>query len=34
MYGYSEPEVAAANRYGWYVGAVGVIVVMLLVHYQ
>jgi len=34
MYGYSEPEVAAANKYGWYVGAVGVIAVLLLVHYQ
>jgi hypothetical protein len=34
MYGYSEPEVAAANKYGWYVGAVGVIAAMLLVHYQ
>ena len=34
MYGYSEPEVAAANKYGWYVGAVGVIAALLLVHYQ
>ena len=34
IYGYSEPEVAAANKYGWYVGAVGVIAALLLVHYQ
>jgi hypothetical protein len=34
IYGYSEPEVAAANKYGWYVGAVGLIAALLLVHYQ
>lgn len=34
MYGYSEPAVAASNKFGWIVGAAGLIIALLMVHFS
>ena len=34
MYGYAEPYVAAATKYGWLVGAAGLIAAGLMVHFS
>lgn len=33
MYGYQEPYVAASNKFGWFIGAAGLVAALLMVHF-